>query len=75
VVKVNVDTDAQYAYTRAVAGHMFSNFDGVLRIDGDVGRKAAYDPRVWGRKAETALAAHVATAAERLGSAARSVLA
>jgi len=75
VVKVNVDTDAQYAYTRAVADHMFSNYEGVLRIDGDVGRKAAYDPRAWGRKAEAALAARVAAAADLFGSSSRSVLA
>jgi fructose-bisphosphate aldolase, class II len=75
VVKVNVDTDAQYAYTRAVADHMFSNYDGVLRIDGDVGRKAVYDPRAWGRKAEAALASRVAAAADLFGSSSRSVLA
>jgi fructose-bisphosphate aldolase, class II len=74
VVKVNVDTDAQYAFTRAVADHVLTNYDGVLRVDGDVGRKAAYDPRAWGRKAETALAGRVAEAAHQFGSAARSVL-
>jgi fructose-bisphosphate aldolase, class II len=74
VVKVNLDTAAQYAYTRAVADHMFSNYDGVLRVDGSVGRKAAYDPRTWGRKAETALASRVAEAAELFGSAERSIL-
>ena len=50
VVKVNLDTDAQYAFTRAVADHVFANYDGVLRIDGGVGRKAAYDPRAWGAR-------------------------
>jgi fructose-bisphosphate aldolase, class II len=74
VVKVNLDTDAQYAYTRSVADHMFSNYDGVLAVDGDVGRKAAYDPRAWGRKAEAALASRVAEAAELFGSAERSLL-
>jgi fructose-bisphosphate aldolase, class II len=74
VVKVNIDTDAQYAFTRAVAHHMLTNYDGVLRVDGDVGRKAAYDPRAWGRKAETALAGRVAEAAHLFGSASRSVL-
>jgi fructose-bisphosphate aldolase class II len=74
VVKVNLDTDAQYAFTRAVADHVFANYDGVLRIDGDVGRKAAYDPRSWGRKAEAALAARVAEATDLFGSSARSVL-
>jgi fructose-bisphosphate aldolase class II len=73
VVKINLDTDAQYAFTRAVADHVFANYDGVLRIDGGVGRKAAYDPRSWGRKAEAALAARVAEAAQLFGSASRSV--
>jgi len=45
VVKLNVDTDMQYAFTRAVAGHMFKNYDGVLKVDGDVGNKKVYDPR------------------------------
>jgi fructose-bisphosphate aldolase, class II len=74
VVKVNLDTDAQYAFTRAVADHVFANYDGVLRIDGNVGRKAAYDPRSWGRKAEAALAARVAEATHLFGSSSRSVL-
>ena len=74
VVKVNVDTDAQYAFTRAVADHVLSNYDGVLRVDGGLGRKAVYDPRAWGRKAEAALATRVAEAAQLFGSASRSVL-
>jgi fructose-bisphosphate aldolase, class II len=74
VVKVNLDTDAQYAFTRAVADHVFANYDGVLRIDGGVGRKAAYDPRSWGRRAEAALAARVAEATHLFGSSSRSVL-
>ena len=49
VVKMNVDTDTQYAFTRPVAGHMFTNYDGVLKVDGDVGNKKAYDPRSWGK--------------------------
>jgi fructose-bisphosphate aldolase, class II len=74
VVKVNLDTDAQYAFTRAVADHVFANYDGVLRIDGRLGRKAAYDPRAWGRKAEVALATRVAEATHLFGSASRSLL-
>jgi len=74
VVKVNVDTDAQYAFTRAVADHVLTNYDGVLRVDGSTGRKAAYDPRAWGRKAEAALADRVAAATALFGSAGRSVL-
>jgi fructose-bisphosphate aldolase class II len=73
VVKINLDTDAQYAFTRAIADHVFTNYDGVLRIDGDVGRKAAYDPRGWGRKAETALAKRIAEASELFGAAGKSI--
>jgi fructose-bisphosphate aldolase class II len=75
VVKINVDTDGQYAFTRAIADHLFTHYDGVLRIDGGVGRKAAFDPRAWGRKAEAALATRVAEAAELFGAAGRSLLA
>jgi fructose-bisphosphate aldolase class II len=74
VVKINLDTDAQYAFTRAIADHVFTNYDGVLRIDGDVGRKSAYDPRAWGRTAEAALAQRVAEASELFGAAGRSIL-
>jgi fructose-bisphosphate aldolase class II len=73
VVKVNLDTDAQYAYTRAVADHMFREYDGVMHVDGGVGRKGAYDPRSWGRKAREAMAARVAQAAEELGAAGRTI--
>lgn len=74
VVKINIDTDGQYAFTRAIADHMFSNYDGVLRVDGEVGRKAAHDPRAWGRKAEAALAGRIAEAAELFGAAGKSLL-
>ena len=69
VVKMNVDTDTQYAFTRPVAGHMFTNYDGVLKIDGDVGNKKAYDPRSWGKAGEAAMAARVVVACEDLLSA------
>ena len=52
VVKMNIDTDTQYAFTRPVAGHMFTNYDGVLKVDGEVGNKKMYDPRAWGKLAE-----------------------
>jgi fructose-bisphosphate aldolase class II len=74
VVKINLDTDAQYAFTRAIADHVFTNYDGVLRMDGDVGRKSAYDPRAWGRTAEAALAQRVAEASHLFGAAERSIL-
>jgi fructose-bisphosphate aldolase class II len=68
VVKMNVDTDTQYAYTRAVAGHMFTNYDGVLKVDGEVGSKKAYDPRAWGKIAEASMAARVVEACQALRS-------
>jgi fructose-bisphosphate aldolase, class II len=69
VVKMNVDTDTQYAFTRPVAGHMFSNYDGVLKVDGEVGSKKAYDPRTWGKAAEESMTARVVHACEDLLSA------
>ena len=57
VVKMNVDTDTQYAFTRPAAAHMFTNYDGVLKVDGEVGNKKAYDPRAWGKLAEAGMAA------------------
>ena len=69
VVKMNVDTDAQYAFTRTIADHMFTRYDGVLRVDGGTGDKAAYDPRSWGRAAEASMADRVAAACRDLGSA------
>jgi len=73
VVKMNVDTDTQYAFTRPVAGHMFSNYDGVLKIDGEVGNKKAYDPRAWGKAGEAGMAARVVEACENLSSTGKSV--
>lgn len=72
VVKMNIDTDTQYAFTRPVAEHMFRNYDGVLKVDGEVGNKKQYDPRSWGKAAEAAMAARIVQAAENLQSAARS---
>ena len=59
VVKMNVDTDTQYAFTRPIAGHMFTNYDGVLKVDGEVGNKKAYDPRSYLKTAEVGMAARV----------------
>ncbi|GAA0411701.1 class II fructose-bisphosphate aldolase [Leifsonia naganoensis] len=72
VIKMNIDTDTQYAYTRAIAGYMLSNYDGVLKVDGEVGNKKLYDPRAWGKVAETAMAARVIEATQQLGSAGHS---
>jgi fructose-bisphosphate aldolase class II len=66
VVKMNIDTDTQYAFTRPVAAHMFKNYDGVLKVDGDVGNKKTYDPRSWGKAAEAGMAQRVTHACENL---------
>ncbi|MBB5870887.1 fructose-bisphosphate aldolase class II [Allocatelliglobosispora scoriae] len=68
VVKMNIDTDTQYAFTRPVVAHMFSNYDGVLKVDGEVGNKKAYDPRAWGKAAENGMAKRVVAACEDLRS-------
>jgi fructose-bisphosphate aldolase class II len=72
VIKMNIDTDTQYAFTRSIAGTMFTNYEGVLKVDGEVGNKKIYDPRAWGKIAETAMAARVVEATQQLGSAGHS---
>jgi fructose-bisphosphate aldolase, class II len=69
VVKMNVDTDTQYAFTRPIVTHMFTNYDGVLKVDGEVGSKKAYDPRSYLKAAEGGMAARVVQACEDLQSA------
>ena len=68
VVKMNIDTDTQYAFTRPVVDHVLKNYDGVLKIDGEVGNKKAYDPRAWGKAGEAGMAARVVRACEDLRS-------
>ncbi|WP_311524147.1 class II fructose-bisphosphate aldolase [uncultured Varibaculum sp.] len=68
VIKMNVDTDTQYAFTRPIADWMYKNYEGVLKVDGEVGIKKQYDPRSWGKAAEAGMAARVVEACERLGS-------
>jgi fructose-bisphosphate aldolase class II len=72
VVKMNIDTDTQYAFTRSIADTMFKNYDGVLKVDGEVGNKKIYDPRAWGKLAETAMSKRVIQATQQLGSAGHS---
>jgi len=69
VVKMNVDTDMQYVFTRVIADHCFKNYDGVLRVDAEVGNKKAYDPRSYLTLAEKAMAARVVRATTELRSA------
>jgi fructose-bisphosphate aldolase class II len=73
VIKMNVDTDTQYAFTRPAAAHMFTNYDGVLKVDGEVGNKKAYDPRAWGKAGEAGMSARVLEACEHLRSTGHSV--
>jgi fructose-bisphosphate aldolase class II len=68
VVKMNIDTDTQYAFTRPIVDHMFKNYDGVLKIDGEVGNKKMYDPRTYGKLAEAGMAARVTQGCEDLRS-------
>jgi fructose-bisphosphate aldolase class II len=74
VIKMNIDTDTQYAFTRPVVDHMLKNYDGVLKIDGEVGNKKTYDPRAWGKAAEAGMAARVTHACEDLRSTGTSLL-
>ena len=74
VIKMNVDTDTQYAFTRPVVDHVLKNYDGVLKIDGEVGNKKAYDPRAWGKLAEAGMATRVVRACEDLRSTGTSAL-
>jgi fructose-bisphosphate aldolase, class II len=69
VVKMNIDTDTQYAFTRPIATHMFTNYDGVLKVDGEVGNKKVYDPRAYAQKGEEGMAARVVQACQELRSA------
>jgi len=73
VIKMNIDTDTQYAFTRPVVEHMFRNYDGVLKVDGEVGNKKLYDPRAWGKAAEAGMAARIVEACEQLRSAGTSI--
>jgi len=72
VVKMNIDTDTQYAFTRSIADYMLKNYDSVIKVDGEVGNKKVYDPRAWGKVAESAMAARVVQSTKQLGSAGHS---
>lgn len=72
VIKMNIDTDTQYAFSRSVADSVLRNYDGFLKVDGEMGNKKIYDPRAWGKTAETAMAKRVVEATHQLGSAGHS---
>ncbi len=73
VIKMNIDTDTQYAFTRPIADHMFNNYNGVLMVDGEIGNKKAYDPRSYLKKAEEAMAARISRACDDLCSTGKSI--
>jgi fructose-bisphosphate aldolase class II len=73
VIKMNVDTDTQYAYTRPIVDHMLSNYDGVLKIEGEMGNNKVYDPRSYMRGGENGMASRVIEAAQQLMSAGKTV--
>ena len=73
VIKMNIDTDTQYSFTRPIAGHMFQNYDGVLKIDGEVGNKKVYDPRAYLKLAEESMAARLVQAADDLRSTGKTI--
>jgi fructose-bisphosphate aldolase class II len=73
VIKMNIDTDTQYAFSRSVADTVLKNYDGFLKVDGGVGNKKTYDPRSWGKLAESAMATRVVEATAQLGSKGHSI--
>ncbi|MCD8482795.1 MAG: class II fructose-bisphosphate aldolase [Verrucomicrobia bacterium] len=73
VIKMNIDTDTQYAFTRPVADHIMKNYDGVLKIDGEVGNKKVYDPRSYLKKAEQAMAERMCEACVDLESVGKTI--
>lgn len=75
VIKMNVDTDTQYAYSRVVVDHMLKNYDKMLKIEGEVGDKKAYDPRAWMKLAEGSMTARIAQSCKDLKSNGKSLLA
>ena len=73
VIKMNIDTDTQYAFTRPIVTHICENIEGVLKIDGEVGNKKVYDPRSYLKKAEKSMADRLIQAAEALRSNGKSI--
>ena len=62
VIKMNVDTDTQYAFTRPIVDHFMTNYEGVLKVDGEIGNKKVYDPRSYLKKAEGGMSERVSIA-------------
>lgn len=73
VIKMNIDTDCQYAYTRPIVDHMYTNYEGVLKVEGDVGNKKVYDPRSYMKKAEAGMSQRIIEACQMLKSAGNTI--
>ena len=73
VVKMNIDTDTQYAFTRPIVDHLMTNYSGALKIDGEIGNKKIYDPRSYLKKAEKSAAERLAVACDDLLSSGKSI--
>lgn len=73
VIKMNIDTDTQYAFTRPIVDHLMRNYAGVLKIDGEVGDKKTYDPRSYLKKGEQGLCERMKEACDDLLSTGRTI--
>ncbi len=75
VIKMNIDTDTQYTFTRPIVDHIMTNYEGVLKIEGEVGNKKVYDPRAYLKKGIASMAARITSACKDLKSENTSMLA
>jgi fructose-bisphosphate aldolase class II len=73
VIKMNIDTDTQYAFTRPIVDFMLKHYDEVLKVDGEIGNKKCYDPRSYLKLAEAGVAERLGTACDDLKSTGKSV--
>ena len=74
VIKMNVDTDTQYAYSRPIVDHMFKNYDAVLKIEGEVGNKKFYDPRSYMKLGEKSMKERIIQSIKDLKADGKSIL-
>lgn len=73
IIKMNVDTDCQYAFTKPIAEHMKENYDAILGLNGLDPDKGKFDPRKYVQKGVDSMASHVASVCEKLGSAGKTL--
>src|SRR4051794_15825598 len=72
VVKVNIDTEMQHAFTSGLTEHVRENAAVIDTLHGAEGKRA-FDPRAWGRRAQRAMAERVAEECATLGCAGHSL--